>query len=99
MRLLKASLLAAAMVFTFPVSAQPELAPLSLLEFGQYQKVEQRTIYGDINQDIVALAKHNTSASEADLFVIDDINEDINLNMLIVSVSLYKNLNDGLVSR
>ncbi|MDD1779806.1 hypothetical protein LRP49_01235 [Enterovibrio sp. ZSDZ35] len=99
MRLLNASLLAAAMAFTLPVSAKPELAPFSLLSFGQYEKIEQLTIYGDINQDIVVLAENNTSTSDADLFVIDDINEDIDLNMLIVSVSLYKDLNDGMVKR
>ncbi|KXF83122.1 hypothetical protein [Enterovibrio coralii] len=97
MRLLNASLLAAALAFTSNAFAKPELAPLSLLEFGDYKKVEELTIYGDINQDIVTLAENNTSTSSADLYVIDDINEDIERNKLIVSVSLYEDLNDGLV--
>ena len=57
------------------------------------------TIYGDIQQDIIILAQNNTSESEADLFVIDDINEDIELNLVVVTVSLYNDLNDGLVMR
>ena len=64
-----------------------------------YEKVEELTVYGDIQQDIIQLAENNTADSDADLFVIDDINEDIEKNVLIVSLSLYVDLNSGIVKR
>ncbi|OEE62891.1 hypothetical protein A1OO_13700 [Enterovibrio norvegicus FF-33] len=99
MRFLTTSFLVSILLFSFHASAKPELAPAALLDFGSYEKVEEMTIYGDIQQDILTLAQNNTSESDADLFVIDDINEDIDLNLVMVTISLYNDLNDGLVMR
>ncbi|WP_407333696.1 hypothetical protein [Enterovibrio sp. 27052020O] len=99
MRFLTTPFLVSALLLPFHAYAKPELAPAALLDFGSYEKVEEMTIYGDIQQDIIILAQNNTSESEADLFVIDDINEDIELNLVVVTVSLYNDLNDGLVMR
>ncbi|WP_028022454.1 hypothetical protein [Enterovibrio calviensis] len=99
MRFLALPFLASALFFSSHAFAKPELAPASLLDFGTYEKVEELVIYGDIQQNILVLAETNTSESDADLFVIDEISEDIDLNMVIVTVSLYNDLNDGLVMR
>ncbi|CZF85716.1 hypothetical protein [Grimontia marina] len=93
----KAPLLAAALLISSPSFAAPELVPATMLDYGHYEKVEEVTIHGDINQNIVNLAESNLTDKDADLFVIDEISEDIDRNMLVLDVSLYNDLNDGLV--
>ncbi|PMN93533.1 hypothetical protein [Enterovibrio norvegicus] len=99
MRFFTLPLLASALIASTSAMAKPELAPAALLDYGHYEKVEELTVYGDIQQDIIQLAENNTADSDADLFVIDDINEDIEKNVLIVSLSLYVDLNSGIVKR
>ncbi|MDD1792101.1 hypothetical protein L4D06_05925 [Enterovibrio makurazakiensis] len=99
MRFLTIPFVASTLFFSVQALAKPELAPAALLDFGHYEKVDERVIYGDIQQNILVLAERNTSESDADLFVIDEINEDIELNLLIVTVSLYNELDNGFVMR
>ncbi|USH04268.1 hypothetical protein K6Q96_21215 [Grimontia kaedaensis] len=97
MKVYKAPLLAASLLVSLPTLAAPELIPATMLDYGHYEKVEEVTIHGDINDNIVNLAENNLTNNDADLFVIDEISEDIDHNMLVLGVSLYNDLNDGLV--
>lgn len=99
MRKFNLAFIAAALLSSFNATASPELNTSAVLNVGYFHKVQEMTIYGDIKQDIVALATKEVSDSNADLFIIDDINEDIEHNTVILLVSLYDDLSDGLVNR
>lgn len=77
----------------------PELSTSNILNVGNYHKVEEMTISGEIQQDLVTLARKKVSHVNADIFIIDDINEDIDHNTVTLHVSLYDDMNDGMVSR
>ncbi|EEY73265.1 hypothetical protein [Grimontia hollisae] len=98
MEYFKAPLLAASLLFALPTYAAPELVPATMLAYGHYEKVEEVTISGDINENIVNLAENRLTDNEADLYVIDEISEDIERNMLVLNVSLYNDLNQGIVT-
>ncbi|MPS31171.1 MULTISPECIES: hypothetical protein [unclassified Salinivibrio] len=75
---------------SFHASAAPELIAKSTLEFGDFEETANVEIQGDIQEDVLRLAERGVEKEEADYFVIDQVSEDTQKDLLVVSVTLYR---------
>ncbi|SIO31891.1 hypothetical protein [Salinivibrio sp. ES.052] len=70
--------------------AAPELIAKSTLDFGDFQKTANVEIQGNIQEDVLRLAERGVEKENADYFVIDQVSEDTQKDLLVVSVTLYR---------
>ncbi|MES9461561.1 hypothetical protein ABEP83_12380 [Cutibacterium acnes] len=79
-----------ASILSFNALAAPELIAKSTLDFGDFEKTANIEIQGNIQEDVLRLAERGVQDQDADYFVIEHINEDTQEEVLVVSVSLYR---------
>ncbi|OOF11177.1 hypothetical protein BZG82_05125 [Salinivibrio sp. PR5] len=79
-----------ASILSFNAFAAPELIAKSTLDFGDFEKTANIEIQGNIQEDVLRLAERGVQDQDADYFVIEQINEDTQEEVLVVSVSLYR---------
>ncbi len=77
-------------MLSFQAVAAPELIAKSTLDFGNFEKTADVDIEGNIHEDVLRLAERGVQEENADYFVIDQVREDTHKDLLIVSVTLYR---------
>ncbi|WP_025674342.1 hypothetical protein [Salinivibrio socompensis] len=77
-------------LLSFQAVAAPELIAKSTLDFGNFEKTANVDIEGNIHEDVLRLAERGVQEENADYFVIDQVREDTHKDLLIVSVTLYR---------
>ncbi|OOE97340.1 hypothetical protein BZG78_11805 [Salinivibrio sp. MA351] len=84
------AVLLCASFLSFQALAAPELIAKSTLDFGDFEKTANIEIEGNIQDDVLRLVERGVKEEEADYFVINQVSEDTHKEVLIVSVTLYR---------